>query len=131
MTENGSSPQAELVAAVHEWHDAAGRPSLRAVSVPAGVSHTTVSDLLNGSRIPSWPYFSRIAATLGADAGTARELWLRATPQKIALRGSRAAVDPEIRAVQVASGALAPLTQDARRRVLTYLFDRFTGEEPR
>lgn len=122
-------PQAELLAVLRAWHDAAGRPSSRAIAVPAGVGHSTVNDLLHGRRIPSWDKFAAIAVCLGGDPEQARELWLAAEP----CSGSAwlAAADAEAEAIRVTAAAFSRVGPEGRRRVIAYLQDRFGGEETR
>lgn len=51
--------------AVRAWQALAAMPSTRAIGKCAGVSHVTVADALNGTRVPSWKVLEKIAVCLG------------------------------------------------------------------
>lgn len=55
-------------------YEAAGFPSLRKVSEQTGVSHTTVSDVIQGRRRSRWPNVAIIVTYLGGDVAHARRL---------------------------------------------------------
>jgi tetratricopeptide (TPR) repeat protein len=62
--------------ALRDLYEAAGKPSARSISRDlADVSHTTVADLLNGRRIPSWAIARRVIAFLGGDEASFKQLW--------------------------------------------------------
>src|SRR5262245_1079873 len=69
-----------LVAALHSLHLQAGKPSMRTISGAVGnVSHTTVAELINGKRIPSWPIVESVVRYLQGDVGAFQQLWIAAT----------------------------------------------------
>lgn len=67
-----------LVSYLRELHRDAGEPSARKVAEGSGgmVSHTTVSEVLRGTRAPSWKTLWVIGKELGADEATLKRIWL-------------------------------------------------------
>ncbi|GAB1509826.1 hypothetical protein JCM33774_18670 [Actinophytocola sp. KF-1] len=69
----------ELVAALQSLHVQAGKPSMRSIATAVGdVSHTTVSEAINGKRIPSWPIVRSIVRYLNGDEESFHQLWVAA-----------------------------------------------------
>jgi DNA-binding transcriptional MerR regulator len=68
----------ELINYLRELHLEAGKPSARKVAEGSGrmVSHTTVSEVLRGARVPSWKSLWVIGKQLGADEDTLKGIWL-------------------------------------------------------
>jgi hypothetical protein len=67
----------ELRAALKHLHLRAGKPSVRQIASDiTGISHSTVHDVLNGQRLPSWSNVERIVKYLNGDIASIRELWL-------------------------------------------------------
>lgn len=67
-----------LVSYLRELHSDAAKPSARKVAEGSGrrVSHTTVSETLRGTRVPSWKTLWVIGKELGADEATLKRIWL-------------------------------------------------------
>lgn len=63
---------------LRELHRDAGEPSSRKVAESSGgmISHTTVSKVLAGTRVPSWKSLLVIGKTLGADEVALKQIWL-------------------------------------------------------
>ena len=77
----------ELASALREAHLQAGKPSFRSISRALGdVSHTTVSELMAGRRIPSWSIVERVVEQLGGDVDRFRSLWRKAVDTSSELR---------------------------------------------
>jgi hypothetical protein len=68
----------QLISYLRELHLEAGKPSARKVAEGSGrmVSHTTVSEVLRGTRVPSWKSLWVIGKQLGADKDTLKGIWL-------------------------------------------------------
>jgi DNA-binding XRE family transcriptional regulator len=65
--------------ALRDLHLRAGKPSSRQIAQDVeGVSHTTVSAVLRGSRLPSWPIAAKLVESLGGNVEQVRELWVAA-----------------------------------------------------
>lgn len=65
--------------ALRSLHLQAGKPSMRTIAAGIGeISHTTVHDTINGTRVPSWSNAERIVRYLGGDEAEFRELWISA-----------------------------------------------------
>lgn len=66
-----------VITALRELHEAAGRPSYRAVGALAGLSHTTVHNALTGGGAPgiSWHVVERVADALGGDPAVLRPVF--------------------------------------------------------
>lgn len=57
-------------------HMSMGAPSSRTIADSlADISHTTVSETLNGRRVPGWEKTRMIGEYLGADMGVLQQLW--------------------------------------------------------
>jgi hypothetical protein len=64
---------------LQELHIAAGAPTIRKIAQACvrPVSHSAISDLLRGSRLPSWPVARTLIEALGADDRRRAEMfWL-------------------------------------------------------
>jgi tetratricopeptide (TPR) repeat protein len=69
----------QLFDELHDLHHRAGWPSLRTMAREIGCSHTTVSVVFSGPRVPRWGLLELIVETLGGDALRMRQLWLAAS----------------------------------------------------
>ena len=74
-----AGPHRELVEALHDLHHRAGLPSLRRIAADAGCSHTTVSHILSGPRVPTWDHLRAVVETLGGDPEEFYLRWLTVT----------------------------------------------------
>lgn len=61
------SEEPDLLTMLADLRAAAGDPSSRALADQCGLSHTTINDLFNHSRLPEWASVARIGAALNAD----------------------------------------------------------------
>lgn len=62
---------------IRTLHVLAGKPSSRAIATGVGgMSHTTVIQVLNRRRVPSWPVLSKIVGELGGKEEDFRILWV-------------------------------------------------------
>jgi hypothetical protein len=117
----------QLARRLRGWHLAAGRPSTRAISrdmTAAGtpVSHTTVADALNGTRVPSWPLLEALVAYLGGDIAETRSLWEQAVRTRVPVTP-----EPELLVIRTATAGLLNLNLAAQHRIIAYLAARFAG----
>jgi hypothetical protein len=80
-------PDAQAVSALagqlSQLHAQAGRPSTRKIAeltrhAGGQISHTTVHELLAGTRFPTWPALSNVVKALNGDEEHFRALWLAA-----------------------------------------------------
>ena len=92
----GGTGVEDLRSALRALHLAAGRPSARSISraLDQAVSHTTIADLLNGRRIPSWAITQRVVAHLNGDEGKFRYLWGQASEESGATPAARILAGP-------------------------------------
>lgn len=73
---SGAGGAEALAAALRALHVAAGKPSTRKMATEIGnISHTTVADVLKGSRVPSWRITEDVCRYLGGDVEEIRILW--------------------------------------------------------
>ena len=72
-------PLRALFEALHELHHRAGWPSLRDMAREVGCSHTTVSVVFSGPRVPRWGVLELIVEALGGDTEEFHRLWLAAS----------------------------------------------------
>jgi hypothetical protein len=69
----------DLVTELHELHHHSGWPSLRALALESGVSHTTVSKTFSQPALPSWGTLELLVEAMHGDTDTFRDLWLAAS----------------------------------------------------
>ncbi|GLY42022.1 hypothetical protein Amsp01_080450 [Amycolatopsis sp. NBRC 101858] len=70
------TPEESLASALRRLHLRAGRPSTRKIaSEVGGVSHTTVNEMLRGSRVPAWDFVKKVGRYLNGDEGELWSLW--------------------------------------------------------
>jgi len=125
------SAHAQLVSWLDDLHRRAGRPSTRTIGGAAGVSHTTVHDMLTGQRLPAWPRLAAVAQVLGGDLEEAAKLWELAAEGRSGRRGRQVVIipDEEAEAIAVAVAVLAHLSPAAQARVMAFLAERFPETE--
>lgn len=72
-----------LVSYLRELHTDVGKTSARKIAENSGgmVSHTTVSEVLRGTRMPSWKLLRVIGRELGADDATLKRIWVNCQVQ--------------------------------------------------
>ncbi|MEV4142665.1 hypothetical protein AB0J40_03300 [Amycolatopsis sp. NPDC049691] len=67
------TPEESLAAELRKLHLRAGKPSTRKIAAAVGdVSHTTVNEMLRGSRVPAWEFVKKVGLYLDGDE---QELW--------------------------------------------------------
>ena len=118
--ERGAASGAErtLVVALGDLHLQAGKPSARAIARALGsISHTTVTEALNGRRVPSWPVLARIVKALGGDEEAFQRIWMDIEYQRSALTSAPDDTTLTARTVFVVHGR----DERARRTVFDFL----------
>ena len=86
----------ELCAALRQLLLQAGEPSTRDIAREINYSHTTVAQVLNGSKCPKWPPLFAVISHLGGNAGDFKQLWVAARSQGDLVNGPGDAVAAEI-----------------------------------
>lgn len=73
------TPEESFAAALRKLHLAAGKPSSRRIAGEVGgLSHTTVNEMLRGSRVPAWNLVDKVCRFFGGDVDELRALWMAA-----------------------------------------------------
>jgi replicative DNA helicase len=93
-----SVPLNRLSSELARLHRNAGEPSLRDIERLTGkaISHTTVSKILRGGRLPRWGPLELIVEALGGDTASFKALWIEAREEKDSVAGSASsAAEPE------------------------------------
>jgi hypothetical protein len=81
------APEESLAAALQDLHLKAGKPSTRKIAeAVGGVSHTTVNEMLRGSRVPAWELVEKVSHFLSGNVDELRTLWM-ATQKRSSARG--------------------------------------------
>jgi hypothetical protein len=71
------TPEELLAAALRKLQLRAGKPSSRKIAgAVGGVSHTTVNEMLRGSRVPAWDLVDKVGRFLAGDEAELRTLWM-------------------------------------------------------
>ncbi|MCR6482711.1 hypothetical protein M8542_07770 [Amycolatopsis sp. OK19-0408] len=71
------TPEESLAAALRKLQLRAGKPSSRKIAgAVGGVSHTTVNEMLRGSRVPAWELVAKVGGFLEGDEAELRTLWM-------------------------------------------------------
>ncbi|MFF1608811.1 helix-turn-helix domain-containing protein [Amycolatopsis sp. NPDC058278] len=71
------TPEESLALTLRELHLLAGKPSSRKIAqAVGGVSHTTVSELLRGARVPAWDIVEKVCRFLSGNLEEVRSLWV-------------------------------------------------------
>ncbi|EOD68574.1 helix-turn-helix domain-containing protein [Amycolatopsis vancoresmycina] len=71
------TPEELLASALRKLHLKAGKPSTRKIAGGVGgVSHTTVNEMLRGSRVPAWELVEKVGRFLEGDESELRTLWM-------------------------------------------------------
>jgi S1-C subfamily serine protease/tetratricopeptide (TPR) repeat protein len=74
------SPQMRLLVELRKLHRDAGAPTFRSMARSlSSVSHTTVSEIFSGKRLPSWKILADVVRLLGGDEDAIRALWSEAS----------------------------------------------------
>ncbi|MGH3974911.1 MAG: hypothetical protein ACRDS9_16525 [Pseudonocardiaceae bacterium] len=68
----------DLRTSLRRLHREAGEPSTRDIGKAINYSHTTVAQLLNGSRCPVWTTLQALVIHLGGDSVEFKRLWIAA-----------------------------------------------------
>jgi hypothetical protein len=78
------SPQEQLVTALRELWEQAGRPTVRSIAeTVGGVSRTTVAEALSGKRIPTWRTCARIVDALSGEPDRYYYLWAEVNKPRV------------------------------------------------
>lgn len=84
-----------LAVALRALHAQAGNPSTRVIARAVGnISHTTVSEMLNGTRVSSWDLVRQVGRFFGADEEELYKLWMAAKNSSRALDATNSIWDP-------------------------------------
>src|SRR4051794_36763221 len=68
----------DLNEALHDLHHRAGWPSLRAMAKAAGCSHTTISAVFSGPKLPTWGVLELVVEAMDGDVEQFHRLWVEA-----------------------------------------------------
>lgn len=68
----------ELCAALRRLQLQAGEPSTRDIAKEISYSHTTVAQILNGTKCPKWPTLNAVVLHLGGNPDEFKKLWVAA-----------------------------------------------------
>jgi hypothetical protein len=81
------TPWQEWLMELHRLHEVAGYPSVRDIATGREVSYNTVSQTLNGHRLPRWKAAEQIVTALDPKAvDAAHELWKAAWAERYGSR---------------------------------------------
>lgn len=125
--DEGDLARDRLFAALRGWHAASGRPSMRAIGIGSGLSHTTVHGILTGQHVPAWPRLALVVKYLDGDLDEAKRLWTLATEETGVIRVRWSNNETDV--ICMLARMLSQLGPAARKRILAYLNDRFGTED--